>query len=147
MVYSNWDTPTHPHSHVDPRWLHKSDADALSDSFQNVATGLPTSTKSYQASPPPHSHHNQSTSDQISPTPYTSSSESSRTSFAGHLPQNLRQPRVHNAMNSDDRAPAVQTAPEANHSVQIQEGNLISHAGLLGIVTLKGSSTSEDVWE
>ncbi|KAF8834849.1 hypothetical protein BDN67DRAFT_512033 [Paxillus ammoniavirescens] len=90
MVYSHWDTPTHPHSHVDPRWLHKSNTVPPADIFQNVVTGLPTSTKSYQAPPLPHSHHGQSTTDQISPTPYTSSSESLRTSFAGHLPRNLQ---------------------------------------------------------
>ncbi|KIK74701.1 hypothetical protein PAXRUDRAFT_441512 [Paxillus rubicundulus Ve08.2h10] len=142
MVYPNWDTPMHLHSHVDSIWLPP--LNVVARFYSSQFTGLPTSTSSYQAFPPPHSHNSQSTHEQISSTPYTSS-ELSRTSFAGHLPQTLQHPRDHNTRNSDDRALVVPTAPEANYLAQIQEGSLTSHASLSGTVTVKGPSTSEDV--
>ncbi|KIJ13244.1 hypothetical protein PAXINDRAFT_170695, partial [Paxillus involutus ATCC 200175] len=68
--------------------------------------------------------------------------ESSSTPFPDHSPQNLlRQPHVHDGVNSDDRSLSLRTAPGVGYPVRIQEGNPASYAGA---VPVRGPYTSED---
>jgi hypothetical protein len=143
MGYSNWFSS--PQQTGDPRWLQRqplnytdNQSDALENS--NDGTRMPTSTRSNQTLPPPHLDHGQFIYEQAFPAPYTSSGESSRTSFPDRLPQNhLQEPHIHTTTN------IVQMAPEVNHPAHIQEGDLASHARLSGSVAVRGPYTSKDV--
>ncbi|KIJ05535.1 hypothetical protein PAXINDRAFT_21220, partial [Paxillus involutus ATCC 200175] len=113
-----------------------------SDTFQNVATGLPTPTGSYQTLLPPRLRDSQSTYEGIFPETNLSGQASSGTKPLDHPPQDFD--RDHGD-NSESSASSLRIGPEVSYPIRIQEGNPASHARLSASVPMRGPYTPEDI--
>ncbi|KIJ13223.1 hypothetical protein PAXINDRAFT_13973 [Paxillus involutus ATCC 200175] len=116
-----------------------------SDTFQNVATGVPTSTGPYQTLLPPHSHDSQSTYEGIFPETNLSAKASSGTTFLDHPPHNFVRQHADDSESSGDRSSSLRTGPEVRYPIRIQGGDPASHARLEASVRLRGPYTPEDM--
>ncbi|KIJ06961.1 hypothetical protein PAXINDRAFT_19834 [Paxillus involutus ATCC 200175] len=117
-----------------------------SDTFQNVATGLPTPTGSYQTLLPPRLRDSQSTYEGIFPETNLSGQASSGTKPLDHPPQNFVQQHGDDSESSGDISSSWRTGPEVSHPIRIQEGNPASHARLPVSVPMRRLySPSEDI--